>query len=92
MSPGPKCTVKVLLEQLNEHDAAAVKAALADPRTAAADLSAVLRNNGFRIMPQTIRRHRNDLCSCSAREQAPDFAKAGSIAGALALLNKGESE
>lgn len=86
--PGPQCTVGAMLDKLNDGDAAAMKNALANPATKASDLSALLRAHGYRIMPHTLRRHRNDLCACSARSGASDFTQATSIEGALALLNE----
>jgi hypothetical protein len=87
--PGPQCSVGKMLDQLSEGDAAAMKQALANPDTRAVDLSALLRAHGYRIMAHTLRRHRNDQCSCSTRLGAADFTQAGSIEGALALLNNG---
>lgn len=87
MRRGPRCSIAEMLDQLKDTDAKAVRAAL-DGSVGAVELSAVLRAHGFRIMSQTIRRHRRDDCSCSTPSTA-DFAEAGSIEGALALLNNG---
>jgi hypothetical protein len=85
--PGPRCSIAQMLGQLNADDEKAVRAALAG-KVGATDLSAVLRGNGYRIMPHTIRRHRHDLCACSNPAPA-NIEKAGSISGALALLEDG---
>lgn len=87
MRRGPRCSIAEMLDELNGDDATAVREALAG-KVGASDLSSILRANGHRIMPQTIRRHRRDLCSCSDPRPA-DLEKAGSISGALALLNHG---
>lgn len=82
-----RCSIAEMLDQLNEDDSTAVRGALAG-KVGATDLSHVLRLNGYRIMPHTIRRHRRDLCSCSDPKPA-DLGMAGSISGALALLDNG---
>lgn len=87
MRRGPRCSIAEMLDELNDDDSKAVRSAIAG-RVRATDLSEILRANGYRIMSATIRRHRRDLCSCSDPKPA-DLEKAGSISGALALLENG---
>lgn len=85
--PGPRCSVAATLSKLGDQDRAAVEAAFAG-EVSSTDLSSVLRAYGYRVMPQTLRRHIRDLCSCSAgaNNQLAEYTSAGSIEGALHLL------
>jgi hypothetical protein len=67
MIPGPRCSVGALLGDLPITDSVAVREALANDGVSASSLSQALLAHGVRIMPQTIRRHRNDLCACPIR-------------------------
>ena len=59
------CTVGALLNDLNDNDAVALEATLANDRIAHSDLSRILRDNGFDLAPQTLARHRRQLCRCN---------------------------
>lgn len=86
--PGPRCSVGKMLGELGETDKAAVENAINGGSVSAHDLSLVLRTYGYRVMPQTIRRHARDLCSCTADPDgvSVELSRAGSIDGALTLL------
>lgn len=86
--PGPRCSVGKMLGELSDTDRAAVEDAINGSSVTAHDLSLVLRTYGHHVMPQTIRRHARDLCSCSREPDgvSAELSRAGSIDGALTLL------
>lgn len=65
---GPRCTVGVLLDSLNNQDKEALVAALANRQVSAASLSLLLREHGHTIGPFTISNHRRSAtgagCLC----------------------------
>lgn len=66
---GPRCTVGVLLDSLNNQDKEALVAALANKQVSGASLSVLLNDYGFSIGAFTINNHRRSAtgtgCACN---------------------------
>ena len=61
---GPRCSVTVVLESMNDEDAADLRAALGDPTITGSVIARILRNRGHRITEQSVTRHRRGACLC----------------------------
>lgn len=59
---GARCRTCVLLEELPQEEAEALKVALVDPRISNAGLAAILKAEGYSIADSTVRRHRKGEC------------------------------
>ena len=62
---GALCRTCLLLKQLPEKDAEALRVALADKRISSGGLSRILKEEGHKIAETTLRRHRKGECSQS---------------------------
>jgi hypothetical protein len=61
---GSRCTISVILTQLDAKDADELVIALADPFIPNVAISRVLRKRDQVIAPQTVGRHRRGDCLC----------------------------
>lgn len=65
---GPRCTIEVILEQVQPAEAQAIIEAIDNHRIAASVLARTLTQNGYRVAQRTITRHRRrgtaDGCRC----------------------------
>jgi hypothetical protein len=71
---GPKvlsreeCSLAKVFRVLNDEDADGLRIMLAvDSGWTHADISTQMRNEGHRVAPETIGRHRRGVCRCDAR-------------------------
>ena len=55
---GPRCSVGLLLAELDEPDRKALLASMADPRKQTTDIHRVLRGTGISVAESAIARHR----------------------------------
>lgn len=66
--PGPPCTVKLVLEQLDPEDRRAFEELLRNRGVSASKVAGVLMRNGYRIAAPAVTRHRrghaNGGCAC----------------------------
>lgn len=66
--PGPACTVKLVLEQLDPEDARAFEELLRNRGVSASKVAGVLMRHGYRIAAPAVSRHRrghlNGGCAC----------------------------
>ena len=61
---GPRCSVAVIRDDLPPDDARDLIAAMADPTVHATTIAAVLKERGYQIRGDTIRRHIKHECNC----------------------------
>lgn len=59
-----QCTVGQFLASLDKGEAEAVREIIMDQNRVAAQLSAVLREEGHNVGPDVLRRHRRGECCC----------------------------
>lgn len=59
---GPRCSVCVVLQELNAKDRDALTEALADPSFTSVAISAALQAEGYDVAPQPLQRHRRGDC------------------------------
>lgn len=64
---GPPCTMRTVLEALNDDDRKALEEALADRTQPHTHIFRVLRDNGVNISINTVHRHRRGECACGYR-------------------------
>lgn len=66
--PGPKCSVGILLTELDDLDAKALTKAL-EPNSGfkGSDIASALRSEGYHMKGHTVQRHRNGECGCGTR-------------------------
>ena len=62
-----RCSVKVILANLNDEDRSALLQALDDKKLAATVICAVLRKQNIGIADATLRKHRTGRCSCGSK-------------------------
>ena len=60
----PKCSIRCAFEQLSPEDAAKLEAALAEERFTHSSIAQWLTSRGFKVLDQTVGRHRAGKCSC----------------------------
>jgi hypothetical protein len=63
---GPTCSVLILLGELNDDDAEALREALADPKVPGTAIQRALLKEGHRIGAYNIQRHRRGACTCES--------------------------
>lgn len=61
---GPRCSVAVMADRLDDADAADLAAAIADPTVTASAIWRALAMRGHHLGADAIRRHRNGVCAC----------------------------
>lgn len=61
---GPACSVAATFDQLNDEDAAALRAVLEDKRWRSSDIATQLEAEGIPLGAATIARHRRGACKC----------------------------
>ena len=61
---GGTCTVRILLDQLDEAYRVDVQAAMDDPTIWSTTLADVLAQDGYQIASETLNRHRRGRCAC----------------------------
>lgn len=61
---GPKCTIALLIEDLDPETAEGLKQVLGDKRVSHTIISRVLRSRGHFVGDSTIGRHRLGKCKC----------------------------
>jgi hypothetical protein len=67
-TPGPRCSVGVLLTTLDTNDTKALLAALAlDSGIKGSEIAKALRDEGHHMKGHTVQRHRNGECGCGTR-------------------------
>ena len=64
---GIRCGITLILGELDDEDRGLLQAAIDDPRWTAVGLSELLKSEGYHIGPQSINRHRRNVCTCAAR-------------------------
>lgn len=65
--PGGKCSVGLLLKQLDEADRADLEAAIAVESIPAAVIARTMRSLGHRCPDDSVMRHRRKACACEPR-------------------------
>jgi hypothetical protein len=65
MRPGPRCSVRAILDDLDEEDRADLERALADRTYPYSVVSEVLRRRGIEIRAYSLSRHHRGLCGCA---------------------------
>jgi len=63
---GPRCTMGLAIEAMNEKDREDTLAALAEPGILGTAISRVLKAHGFDVGADTVNRHRRRVCSCES--------------------------
>lgn len=61
---GPRCTMHLVLEQLDADQAKLVQLAMANQHASSAAISAALRDMGHYVKAPTLHRHRRGECAC----------------------------
>lgn len=60
-----ECNVSVLMKKLGQTDRDGLLAAMEDPGIYGSTIVKVLKDRGFRIGDDSVRRHRRGACSCT---------------------------
>jgi len=63
---GPTCSVKILLNDLDDEDRQALAEALDDEKIAGTAIERALLKEGHRMPAHNIQRHRRGMCSCES--------------------------
>ena len=63
-TPGPRCSVGLLLVTLDETDRKTLAGALSSS-VPGSEIAAALRSEGYHMKGHTVQRHRNGECGCS---------------------------
>jgi len=61
---GPRCTVGILLDELNDHDTKILTVAMERPAIAGTAIAEYLTEQGHPMNASPINRHRKGRCSC----------------------------
>lgn len=62
---GPPCTVAVILEALNDKDAADLRTLLRDKSVFSSTIATVLERRGHLVGDSSLQRHRRGKCECA---------------------------
>lgn len=60
-----RCSVVVILESMDESDAADLTSAMADPGISHVAIVRALDKRGFHLDDQALSRHRRNVCACA---------------------------
>lgn len=63
---GPECSVKILLNELSDDDADALREALATPKVTGTAIERALLKEGYRMGAHNLQRHRRGACGCES--------------------------
>lgn len=62
--PSAVCSIRQISQKLDPADRAELHEVLADPSVMHVAISRVLTDMGYKVIPSTVRRHRNGECRC----------------------------
>lgn len=63
---GPECGVHILLNEIDDKTAVALKAAMDNPHAPSTKISTAMAQLGFRVSSHVIQRHRRGECRCGS--------------------------